>query len=199
MHPTNIPYQIQIREDTGINNGRLAMWLFLASEILFFGALFSSYLLLRLGSDSWPRGSERLQVGSATINTLVLILSSVTMVRAWERARAGELKSSRLLLAATAGLGTVFAILKGLEWAAKLNHGIRPADDLFYALYFMFTGVHLLHLLAGVLVLGDLAVRGRRLESTQPGLLEHRVEIAGIYWHFVDLVWLVIFPVLYLT
>ena len=196
---STIPYRLERREDTGIDNGRLAIWLFLASEVLFFGALLSSYLLLRMGSEAWPRGSERLDVAVASVNTLVLILSSVTMVRAWEHARVGRHGRSRVLVLVTAALGIVFVAIKAYEWREKLQLGIRPADDLFYALYFTLTGVHLVHLVAGIVVLLDLALRARSIEASQRGLLAHRLEISGIYWHFVDMVWVVRFPVLYVT
>lgn len=199
MSSASIPYRLEPREDTGTNNGRLAIWLFLASEVLFFGSLLSSYLLLRLGANDWPSGAERLHVGLGTFNTLVLVASSVLMMRAFERAQDGELGRSRGLLLATLGSGVVFLGVKAWEWNEKLSVGIRPADDLFYALYFTLTGVHVLHLLAGLLVLAHLAFWARRIEAEQRGLFAHRVEIAGIYWHFVDLVWLVLFPVLYLT
>lgn len=196
---SSIPYQLAVRPDTGTNNGRLAIWLFLASEILFFGSLLSSYLLLRLGADVWPHGAERLHVPLGTINTLVLIASSVFVMLAFERSRDGDLAASRRHLMVTVGLGTAFLLIKAWEWNDKLTHGIRPADDLFYALYFTLTGVHVLHLAAGLLVLAHLAFWAPKIEAAQRGLYAHRVEIAGIYWHFVDLVWLVLFPLLYLT
>lgn len=196
---TSIPYRLAPREDTGTNNGRLAMWLFLASEVLFFGSLISSYLLLRLGASDWPRGADRLEVGLATFNTLLLISTSVSMMRAYERAKNDDVRKSRQWLLSTAALGTVFVAIKLFEWQHKLSAGIRPADDMFYALYFTLTGVHLLHLIAGIVVVCDLLLRARRIEQSAGGLFAHRVELVGIYWHFVDLVWLVLFPILYLT
>ena len=199
-----IPWQLEERPDTGTTNGRLAIWLFLASEVLFFGALFSAYLLLRLGQEAegvWPRGAERLDLPLATINSVVLIASSITVMRAFEFAAAGAIGRSRRWLALTFALGAVFVGVKLWEWNDKLSHGVDPATDLFSGLYFTLTGVHLAHLLGGMLVVAFFALIGGRASRTAQDAERYalRVEIAGIYWHFVDLVWLVLFAVLYLT
>ena len=205
MSSVIIPWQLEERPDTGTTNGRLAIWLFLASEVLFFGALFSSYLLLRLGQEAdgvWPRGAERLDLPLATINSLILIASSITVMRAFEFASAGAISRSRRWLTLTFGLGGVFVAIKLWEWNDKLSHGAGPASDLFAGLYFTLTGVHLVHLLGGMVAVAVLALAAGSAGGERPEAAERyalRVEIAGIYWHFVDLVWLVLFAVLYLT
>ncbi len=195
-----IPYTTAERPDTGLTNGRFGIWLFLASEVMFFGGLFSSYLLLRLGATDWPRGADRLDVVLGAVNSLLLVLSSITILAAWGALRdGGGLAKARRLLGATIVLGVVFVAIKANEWQHKLEEGIRPATDMFYALYFTMTGLHLIHLLAGLAVLGYLAGPGAALFRRSPKQYTQRVEITGIYWHFVDLVWIVLFPTLYLT
>ena len=195
-----IPYTVSERPDTGLYNGRLGIWLFLASEVMFFGGVFSSYLLLRLNATEWPRGADRLDVVPGAVNSLILVLSSITVLGAWGALRSGaSLSQARRWLGGTVLLGLVFLAIKASEWQHKLEEGIRPATDMFYALYFTMTGLHVLHLVAGLLVLIYLAGPGARLHARSPRQYAQRVEVTGIYWHFVDLVWIVLFPTLYLT
>src|SRR5688572_27634657 len=105
-----IPYTVDVRPDTGLSNGKLGVWLFLASEVMLFGALFSSYILLRVGSTEWPQGSEELSVPLAAFNTVVLIASSVTMVMAWASLKMQNFARFRLFLGATILLSFVFLV-----------------------------------------------------------------------------------------
>ncbi len=183
---------------TGVTNSKLGIWCFLASEVMLFGALFSAYILLRTGASSWPMGSTLLNVPLATLNTLVLIVSSVTMVMAWASLAMKDLGKYRLFLAATILLGIVFLVVKGFEYGHKFEHHHYPKTSTFYAIYFTLTGLHGIHVIGGILVNLYFLFPGSALWEKNPEQLTNRVECAGLYWHFVDLVWIFLFPVLYL-
>jgi heme/copper-type cytochrome/quinol oxidase subunit 3 len=193
-----IPYVSQERPDTGLYNAKLGVWLFLASEVMLFGALFSSYVLLRTGAETWPHGADILDVPLATFNTLVLIASSVTMVLSWASLQMKRFDRYRLFMGLTILCGVVFLVAKGFEYRAKLEHGLLPAASTFLAIYFTMTGLHALHVVGGLIVNGYLWGPGNKLWRTQPAQFTNRVEVAGLYWHFVDLVWIFLFPTLYL-
>ena len=197
MHGT-LPYTTEIRPDTGLTNPRLGMWLFLASEVMLFASLFSSYALLRSGAPTWPDQSAVLSVPLATLNTMILITSSVTMVLSWAAAKAGRFDRYRVHMGLTLALGATFLVVKAFEYSDKFAHGLVPATDNFLGLYFAMTGLHALHVLAGMLVNGYLLWPGARMWFTEPERFTNRVEVAGLYWHFVDVVWIFLFPVLYL-
>ena len=193
-----IPYTVEIREDTGLNNAKLGIWLFLASEVMLFGALFSSYVLLRGGAEHWETGAEILNIPLATVNTMVLIASSVTMVLSWAALKAKNLTRFRWCMGLTLLAGAVFLVIKYFEYSAKLEHGLVPATSTFMALYFTMTGLHGLHLVGGMIVNGYFLGPGAKMWQTEPERFTNRIEVAGLYWHFVDLVWIFLFPVLYL-
>ncbi len=202
-----IPYRVKPHPLTGVTSGKLGLWLFLASEVMLFGALFSSYVLIRVGSTSWPTGVEAgLNTPIGTFNTIVLITSSITMVMSWASLKMGNLGAFKRFLGATIGLGLVFLVVKAFEYSGKFGHGIFPATgwpeagdpSTFYGLYFTLTGLHALHVLLGILVNLWLLIWGVALWKTEPERFSGRIEIAGLYWHFVDLVWIFLFPVLYL-
>lgn len=195
-----IPYAVEIREDTGVNNARLAMWLFLSSEIMLFGALFSSYIIIRAGAPSWPVQSEELSVPVGTINTAILILSSVTILQAWASLKVNNFAKFRLYLGATMLLAIIFIALKlGFEWIPDIREGRFFSTNNFFALYFAMTGLHLLHLLAGIVVNTYHLGVGKKMWASDPERFISRIEVTGLYWHFVDLVWIFLFPTLYLT
>jgi cytochrome c oxidase subunit III len=195
---TTIPYTSEVRPDTGLTNPKLGIWLFLASEVMLFGSLFSAYALLRSGAPSWPDQSAVLSVPFATLNTVILISSSITMVLAWVAARAGSLPRFRLFMGLTLLLGAGFMVVKGIEYADKFSHGLLPSTDNFLGLYFTMTGVHAVHVLTGMIVNAYFLGPGSAMFRTDPVRFTNRIEIAGIYWHFVDVVWIFLFPVLYL-
>lgn len=183
---------------TGVTNAKLGTWCFLASEVMLFGGLFSAYVLLRTGAPSWPTGSELLNVPLATFNTLVLISSSVTMVMSWASLVVKDFSKYRLYLGLTILFGITFLLAKGFEYGAKFTHHHFPSTGMFYAIYFTLTGLHGLHVLGGVLVNSYFLFPGSALWQKEPEQLTGRVECAGLYWHFVDLVWIFLFPLLYL-
>jgi heme/copper-type cytochrome/quinol oxidase subunit 3 len=193
-----IPYTTDIRPDTGLTNPKLGIWLFLASEVMLFGSLFASYVLLRVGAPAWPDQSSVLSVPLATLNTVILIASSVTMVLAWAAAKGRRLAAYRLYMGLTLLGGLSFLVVKAFEYGDKLSHGLLPATNNFLGLYFTLTGLHAIHVIAGMAINAYLWGPGTRMWRTQPARFINRIEIAGVYWHFVDLVWIFIFPVLYL-
>jgi heme/copper-type cytochrome/quinol oxidase subunit 3 len=193
-----LPYTSEIRPDTGVTSPKLGIWLFLASEVMLFGSLFAAYVLLRVGAPQWPDQSAVLSVPLAAVNTVILIASSVTMVMAWASLRRASLPAFRSYMGLTLLGGTLFLVIKAFEYGDKFSAGLYPATNNFLGLYFTLTGLHALHVLAGMVVNCYLWLPGTRMWASSPARFTHRVEVAGIYWHFVDLVWIFIFPVLYL-
>ena len=193
----------------------LGMWVFLATEVLFFGGLFTSYTVYRLQYEqTFAQASHHMDLFWGTVNTAVLLCSSLTMALAVLAAQAGKRKPLVALLSATIVLGSAFLGIKFLEYYHKYQEALIPfpgwprggfsqfgaeagAAKLFFYLYFAMTGLHALHMVIGVGILATLlwiAVRG--------GLLAERstpVHISGLYWHFVDIVWVFLFPLLYLV
>jgi heme/copper-type cytochrome/quinol oxidase subunit 3 len=197
-HELEIPYNVTPRPDTGLYNAKLGVWLFLASEVMLFGALFSSLILLRTGAPSWPRGWELLNVWAATLNTFVLISSSVTVVLAWSYLRLGDLKMGRIYIALTLLCAAIFMVVKGFEYHHEFVEGNFPSKGNFFALYFTLTGLHGLHVLGGMIVFFYFLTFGSKMWKTEPQRYTNRIEVVGLYWHFVDLVWIFLFPTLYL-
>jgi heme/copper-type cytochrome/quinol oxidase subunit 3 len=194
-----IPYTVETRPDTGLYNAKLGIWLFLASEVMLFGALFSSYILLRTGAPVWPHGREMgLSVPLATLNTLILIGSSVTMVMAWASLKLKDFAKFRLYMGLTILSAVGFMVIKGIEYHHKFEVGNYPSKNTFLAIYFTLTGLHGLHVLGGMIVNGYMWGPGAKLWKTDPERFTNRIEVAGLYWHFVDLVWIFLFPTLYL-
>ena len=193
-----IPYTVEARPDTGLYNAKLGVWLFLASEVMLFGALFSSLILLRTGATDWPHGYEILNVPLATLNTMVLISSSVSMVLSWAALRLGDFKKFRLWMGITFALGIGFMVIKSIEYAAKFEHHLYPSTDNFMAIYFTLTGLHGLHVLGGMIVMAYFLGPGSKMWKREPERFTNRIEVLGLYWHFVDLVWIFLFPTLYL-
>lgn len=191
-----IPYTVDPRPDTGLFNAKMGIWLFLASEVMLFGALFTTYILLRVGAPVWPHGT--LDVPLATINTVILITSSITMVMAWASLMMKNFGKYRLYMGATILLGFAFLVLKAIEYNHHFVTGELPAKSTFLAIYFTITGLHGLHIIGGLIVNGYFWGPGSKMWKTEPERFTNRIEVAGLYWHFVDLVWIFLFPVLYL-
>jgi len=191
-----IPYTVETRPDTGLANGKLGIWLFLASEVMLFGALFSTYIILRSGSTEWPHGELNVWLGM--FNTFVLIGSSVTMVMAWVSLKLHDWAKHRLFLSLTLLLAAVFLVVKYFEYSDHLIKGEGPWHNTFLAVYFTLTGLHGLHIVGGMIVMLYLLGPGAKLYKKRPDQFTNRIEYTGLYWHFVDLVWIFLFPVLYL-
>ena len=194
----DIPYTVEPRPDTGLTNGKIAIWLFLASEVMLFGALFASYIMLRVGAETWPAGSTYLNIPLATVNTVVLISSSVTMVLAWASLVKNDFGKFRLYMGITILCGLVFLVIKYFEYSSKFQHGYLPSTNTFLAIYFTLTGLHGLPVIGGMGVNAYLWGPGSKLWKTDPQHFTNRVENSGLFWHLVDLVWIFLFPILYL-
>lgn len=193
-----IPYTVEARPDTGLNNGKIGIWLFLASEVMLFGALFASYIMLRVGNPAWPKGTQYLSVPLATLNTVILITSSITMVLAWASLVRRDFGKYKLYMGITILCGLGFLIVKYFEYSAKFHHGYLPSTNTFLGIYFTLTGLHMLHVIGGMAVNAWFWGPGTSLWKTDPVHFTNRVENSGLFWHLVDLVWIFLFPVLYL-
>ena len=191
-----IPYNEELRPDTGLYNAKLGIWLFLASEVMLFGALFSAYIMLRMGAPVWD--NSILNIPLATLNTAVLITSSMTMVMSWVSLKLKDLNKYKLYMGLTLLCSFGFLTIKYFEYSAKLSHGFTPAHDTFLAIYYTMTGLHVIHIIGGMLVNGYLWMPGSKMWESNPERFTNRIEVAGLYWHFVDLVWIFLFPSLYL-
>jgi heme/copper-type cytochrome/quinol oxidase subunit 3 len=198
MSAMEIPYTVEARPDTGLTSGKIGIWLFLASEVMLFGALFATYILLRVGAPEWPHGAHYLNIPLATLNTVFLISSSVTMVMAWYSLKTDSFTKFRLYMGATILFGFAFLVVKYFEYTAKFHHGYYPKTNTFLAIYFTMTGLHMLHVIGGMAVNAYLWGPGAKLWKTDKEHFANRVENSGLFWHFVDLVWIFLFPVLYL-
>ena len=193
-----IPYTVEVRRDTGLNNGKIGIWLFLASEVMLFGALFASYILIRTGAPSWPRGDTILNVPLATFNTIVLISSSRHDGDGLGVADARPLRDVPALhggddpARVRLPRGQVFRV------QPQVPDGLFPSTNNFLAIYFTLTGLHMLHVIGGMAVNAYFWGPGAKLWKTNPEWFTNRVEHSGLFWHFVDLVWIFLFPTLYL-
>ena len=192
----NIPYTVEERPDTGLTNGKLGIWLFLASEVMLFGALFSTYIILRMGAPEWPHGELNVWLGMA--NTFILIGSSVTMVMAWASLKLHDFGKHRIYLLLTVLLSIAFLINKYFEYAHHFANHELPSTSTFLAIYYTLTGLHGIHILGGIVVMGYFLGPGAGLYKKNPEQFTNRIEYTGLYWHFVDLVWIFLFPILYL-
>ena len=179
-HVLEIPYNVHPRPDTGLYNAKLGIWLFLASEVMLFGALFSSFILIRTGAPTWPRGWEFLNVPLATANTFILILSSVTVVLAWANLRLGNLKWGRLFILATLICALAFLVNKGFEYTHEFQEHRYPSTSNFLAIYFTMTGLHGLHVIGGVIVFAYLLLPGAKMWKTDPARYTNRIEVCGL-------------------
>ena len=196
----DIPFNVKERPDTGLYNGKLGIWLFLASEVMLFGGLFSAYIFLRTGVDNWPAGTEYLDVRLATLNTLFLISSSVTMVMSWASLKLNDFKKFKFYSGTTLLFAFGFLVIKYFEYSAKFSHvpPYLPSTNNFLGIYFTMAGLHVLHVIGGIVVIGYYFGPGSKMWKADPERFTNRIEIVGLYWHFVDLVWIFLFPVLYL-
>ena len=182
-----------LRSATGIPTGRLAVWWVLASEVVIFGGLLGAYLMHRLGHPEWADAAVHTNTWIGAFNTFVLLTSSFTAVLAHQAAEKGNGKEAAKLLCFTILGALTFLVVKGLEWTNEIMHGYTITANTFWSFYYTAAGLHGLHVIAGAIIMGFVAAdayRGREL---------HRVELIGIYWHFVDVVWIFLFPLLYIA
>jgi cytochrome c oxidase subunit 3/cytochrome o ubiquinol oxidase subunit 3 len=181
---------------TGLDNRKLGMWAFLGSECLFFGSLISSYLLYRGRSVVGPYPHDVYDIPYTSISSFVLLMSSLTMVLALNAIQRGDQRKLRAWLLATALLGITFVGGQVFEFTVFFHEGLSLSRNLFGTSFFVLTGFHGAHVTVGILML--LTLFGQSTAGFLPPEKALRVELVGLYWHFVDVVWIVIFTIVYL-
>jgi cytochrome c oxidase subunit 3 len=185
----------------------LGMWVFLVTEVMFFGGLFMAYIVYRnMYPAAWTEASHELNWQLGGLNTLVLIVSSLTMALAVRAAMLSQKRAQIVNLTLTILLGTVFLVVKYFEYKAKFEHHLVPGPhfnpelqqgmQIFFSLYFMMTGVHAAHMVIGIGLMLYILIMAAR--GTYTAEYYTPVEVSGLYWHFVDIVWIFLFPMLYL-
>jgi len=205
-HRVHVQYDSLARQHT---TARLGMWVFLGSETLLFAGLFALYAAYRFSYPAeFHAAAEHANLAIGTVNTYVLLTSSLTVALAIHATRHGQRRRTVALLGVTIALGLAFDVLKGVEYAGHLAEGIAPGGYytasvapahgvvLYVTLYYLLTGMHALHVTGGVGVLIWLALRARRGDFTPDSHIA--LELGGLYWHLVDLVWIFLWPLLYL-
>jgi cytochrome c oxidase subunit I len=196
-HPVG-RYTVEIRPDTGVNNVSLGMWLFIASEVMLFGGLFSAYVLLRSGAADWPHGRDLLNTWSGIFNTALLLAAAVFVRRAVRIAVTADSRRARTAVSAATALSAAFLIVKGIEYSIEISAGFTPHVSTFAALYYLLTGVHALHVAGGLVALAWHAVAGLRSTSGDQARFANRLRALRVYWYFIDAVWLLIIGLMYL-
>lgn len=174
--------------------GKLAVWWIIASEIVIFGGLLGAYVMFRLRhAEGFGADASHTNVVFGTVNTLILLTSSLSAVLAHQAAEQGNGKKAAQLLMATTLGGAGFLIVKTVEWTSEISLGYTITASPFWSFYYTAAGLHAFHVIAGMVIMCFVAATARRNEEL------HRVELIGIYWHFVDVVWIFLFPLLYIA
>jgi heme/copper-type cytochrome/quinol oxidase subunit 3 len=181
------------RSTAGIPTGLLAVWWVLASEIVIFGGLLGSYIMYRLAHDAWSEHAANTNLWIGAFNTFVLLTSSLTAVLAHQAAVQGNGKLAAKRLYYTCFGALTFIAVKSFEWTTEISHGMTISSNTFWSFYYTAAGLHALHVIAGAILMLFVAAEAKK------GLELHRVELIGIYWHFVDIVWIFLFPLLYIA
>jgi heme/copper-type cytochrome/quinol oxidase subunit 3 len=181
---------------TGLDSRKLGFWTFIGSECLLFGSLISTYLVYHGRSVSGPTPQEILDIPLTSVSTFVLLMSSLAMVLALAAVTRGDKVWARVWIATTAGLGSVFLGFQAYEFTTFVHEGLTLQTNLFGSSFFVLTGTHGAHVAVGVLWLLTLLVRSFQGKLGPDKAMV--VEVTGLYWHFVDVVWIVIFTVVYL-
>ncbi len=181
------------RSVTGIATGKLAVWWVLASEIVIFGGLLCSYLMHRLGHPEFGGYAAHTNTALGATNTFVLLTSSLFAVRAHFEAEHGRGKSAANWLYMTVGGALTFLCIKGYEWHHEISEGFVISKNAFWSFYYTAAGLHACHVIGGAIIMLIIAQDAKKNQELQ------RVELIGIYWHFVDVVWIFLFPLLYIA
>lgn len=179
----------------GLTPGRLGIWILISSEIILFGGLFGSYILFRMAHPEWAEESRRLNLLAGTFNTLILFTSNFFMMKASAAAEKDRLEDSKKYMLYTIGLAVAFLGVKAFEYSTEFGRGETPASGNFWSFYFLMTGIHALHILGGITAIGLLCAKAFRGTL---GPVKGRVALTGLYWSFVEIVWIFLFPLLYL-
>jgi len=189
---------------TKVPQGRLAMWILIAGELMIFGGLIACYLLNRLRFPSWAEQAEHTSTFFGALNTVVLLSSSYTVILAHQAAVKRQLGKITLWMSVSIGCGLLFLVNKSIEYTSEINHGFtftspllqaegNQVGSLFWSFYYIMTGLHGLHVIVGMLVMFIVMMQAKK------GRNLHRVELAGMYWHMVDIIWIFLFPLLYIA
>ena len=181
------------RSAAGMPTARLAVWWIIASEIVIFGGVLGSYIMHRLAHGIWADYAANTNTEIGLFNTFVLLTSSLAAVLAHQAAERGDGQRAANLLYATTGGGLIFLCVKAYEWSYEISHGMTITANTFWSFYYTAAGIHALHVIAGMILMVITAGWAKKNEHL------HRVEIIGIYWHFVDVVWIFLFPLLYIA
>jgi heme/copper-type cytochrome/quinol oxidase subunit 3 len=181
------------RSMTGMPTGRLATWWVIASEIVIFGGLLGAYLMHRIGHPEWGDQASHTNTLAGTVNTFILLTSSLFAVMAHRAAENKDgARAARLLYMTTLG-GLAFLVVKSVEWSHEIHMGYTLTSNTFWSFYYTAAGLHGLHVIAGMIIMLFVAADAKK------NLFLHRVENIGLYWHFVDIVWIFLFPLLYIA
>ena len=181
------------RGASGTPTGRLAIFWLLASEIVIFGGILASYIMHRIGHPEWANYAANTHTEIGAFNTFVLLTSSLSAVLAHQAAETGNGKRAANLLYLTCLGGLTFLMVKSYEWYTEISHGFTISANGFWSFYYTAAGVHASHVIAGMIAMLFVAADAAKGKELQ------RVELVGIYWHFVDLVWIFLFPLLYIA
>jgi heme/copper-type cytochrome/quinol oxidase subunit 3 len=181
------------RSATSIPTGRLAVWWVLASEVVIFGGLLASYIMHRLGHPEFGDYAAHTNTAIGATNTFVLLTSSYFAVRAHFEAEQGRGKKAANWLYATIGGAVAFLCIKSYEWSHEIKEGFVISTNAFWSFYYTAAGLHACHVIGGAIIMGIIA------QDAKKNLELQRVELIGIYWHFVDVVWIFLFPLLYIA
>lgn len=179
------------------SSSKLGMWLFLGTEILLFGGLFAAYAIFRAKyPEMFFEQHVELNKKMGAVNTCILIFSSLTMAMGVSAIQRGKQKITAILILITILCGLGFGVVKYFEYSAKFHHHIYPDTSIFFSLYFLMTGLHMIHVFIGLVILSVLFVL--TLKGKFNAKYSTPVEVGGLYWHLVDLIWIYLFPLLYL-
>ena len=181
------------RSATRIPTAKLAVYWLIGSEIVIFGGVLASYLMHRLAHPEWAYDAAHTQTTFGAVNTFVLLTSSLFAVQAHHFAEKGDGKTAAKWLYATFGGGAMFLGIKAVEWYLEISHGYTITAAPFWSFYYTAAGIHASHVIAGMIIMLFVAQNAKNNEEL------HRVENVGLYWHFVDLVWIFLFPLLYIA
>jgi heme/copper-type cytochrome/quinol oxidase subunit 3 len=181
------------RSATSIPTGRLAVWWVLASEVVIFGGLLCSYIMHRLGHPEFGDYAAHTNTAIGAVNTFVLLTSSYFAVRAHFEAEHGRGKAAAKWLYATCGGAVAFLCIKSAEWTHEIKEGYTITSNAFWSFYYVAAGLHACHVIGGAIIMLVVAHDAKQNKELQ------RVELIGIYWHFVDVVWIFLFPLLYIA
>lgn len=181
------------RSSTGISTGKLAVWWVIVSEIVIFGGLLVSYILYRLYHDQWSSEAAHTSLIAGSINTFILLTSSLFVVLSHRAIEDKDPQKAFKYLWYTIFGGLGFLVVKSIEWTGEITHGFVMTKSLFWAFYYTAAGLHALHVIAGIIIMAIISFDIKKNKNLQ------RVEYIGNYWHFVDIVWIFLFPLLYIA